>query len=186
MVVTSSDDVYTIECGNKYEISNFVGIPKCHRVVRDGVEYIEDLRWELLSDCDEDEVKEYKDKLTLKINIYGEYVNKVKKENLKNGTYRIKADSKDYSLTKEREEKINSLEINEGYKDFFKNIFNEEPTPKSSDLLVELVGENPFLKIKSIKNYDTGEDITERFTDKDVDDVNFFWVLTNRLEWVAQ
>ena len=51
--------------------------------------------------------------------------------------------------------------------------------------LVELVGENPFLKIKSIKNYDTSEDITERFTDKDVDDVNFFWVLTNRLEWVV-
>ena len=185
MMVTSSDDVYTIECGNKYEINSFVALPKCHRVVRDGVEYIEDLRWESLSNCDEDEVKEYKDKLTLKINVYGEYVNKVKKENLKNGTYHIKVDSKDYSLTKEREEKINSLEINEGYKDFFKNFFNEEPTPKSSDLLVELVGENPFLKIKSIKNYDTSEDITERFTDKDVDDVNFFWVLTNRLEWVV-
>jgi hypothetical protein len=77
MVETSSDDVYTIECGNKYEINSFVGIPKCNRVVRDGVEYIEDLRWELLSDCDEDEVKEYKDKLTLRINVYGEYISKI-------------------------------------------------------------------------------------------------------------
>ena len=77
MVVTSSDDDYTIECGNKYEINNFIGLPKCDSVIRDGVEYIEDLRWELLSDCDEDEVKEYKDKLSLKINVYGEYINKI-------------------------------------------------------------------------------------------------------------
>ena len=48
---------YTIECGNKYEINSFVALPKCHRVVRDGVEYIEDLRWESLSNCDEDEVE---------------------------------------------------------------------------------------------------------------------------------
>jgi hypothetical protein len=37
----------------------------------------------------------------------------MEKEELKNGVYLIKADSKDYSLTKEKEEKINSLEINE-------------------------------------------------------------------------
>jgi hypothetical protein len=108
------------------------------------------------------------------------------KENLKNGVYLVKADSKDYSLTKEKENKINSLEIKEEYKDFFKNIFKEEPTLKSSDLLVELVGQNPFLKIKSIKNNDTGEDITERFTNKEVDDVNCLWTLTKHLEWVKQ
>ena len=108
----------------------------------------------------------------------------MEKENLKNGVYLIKADSKDYSLTKEKENKINSLEIKEEHKDFFKNIFKEEPTPKPSDLLVELVGQNPFLKIKSVKNVDTGEDITERFVSKDVDDVNCLWTLTKNLKWV--
>ena len=40
-------------------------------------------------------LKEYKDKLTLKINVYGEYVNKVKpRKCVKNGTYRIKVDIK--------------------------------------------------------------------------------------------
>jgi hypothetical protein len=37
----------------------------------------------------------------------------------------------------------------------------EEPTPKPSDLLVEVVGQNPFLIIKSVKNVDTGEDVTD-------------------------
>ena len=69
---------------------------------------------------------------------------------------------------------------------WFKNLFKEEPTPKPSDLLVEIVGQNPFLKIKSVKNNDTGEDITERFTNKDVDDVNCLWTLTKNLEWVYQ
>ena len=110
----------------------------------------------------------------------------MEKENLNNGVYLIKADGKDYSLTKEREEKINSLEINEEYKDFFKNLFREEPTPKGPDLLVELVVQNPFLKIKSVKNNDTGEDITERFTSRDVDDVNSLWLFTKHLEWVPQ
>ena len=110
----------------------------------------------------------------------------MEKENLKNGVYLIKADGKDYSLTKEKEEKINSLEIKEEHKDFFKNLFRQEPTPRGADLLVELVGQNPFLKIKSIKNNDTGEDITERFVSKDVDDVNCLWTLTNNLEWVNE
>jgi len=110
----------------------------------------------------------------------------MEKENLKTGVYLIKADSKDYSLTKEEKEKINSLEINEEQKDFFKNLFREEPTPRGSDLLVELVGQNPFLKIKSVKNVDTGEDITERFVSKDVDDVNCLWTLTKNLEWVEK
>ena len=52
----------------------------------------------------------------------------MEKENLKKGVYLIKADSKDYSLTKEKEEKINSLEINEEHKDFFKNLFREDQT----------------------------------------------------------
>jgi hypothetical protein len=110
----------------------------------------------------------------------------MEKENLKTGVYLIKADSKDYSLTKEKEEKINSLEINEEHKDFFKNLFREEPTPKGYDLLVELVGQNPFLKIKSVKNNDTGENITEQFTDKNIDDVNSLWLFTKHLEWVLQ
>jgi len=110
----------------------------------------------------------------------------MEKENLKNGVYLVKADSKDYSLTKEKENKINSLEIKEEHKDFFKNIFKEEPTPKSSDLLIELVGQNPFLKIKSVKDNDTGEDITERYTNKDVDDVNCLWTLTKHLDWVEK
>jgi hypothetical protein len=110
----------------------------------------------------------------------------MKKEELKNGIYLIKGDNKDYSLTEEREDKINSLEISGEHKEFFKNIFKEESTPKPSDLLVELVGQNPFLKIKSVKNNDTGEDITERFTNKDVDDVNCLWTLTKNLEWVYQ
>ena len=69
----------------------------------------------------------------------------MKKEELTNGVYLIKGDDKDYSLTEERENKINSLEISSEHKEFFKNIFKEEPTPKPSDLLVKLVGQNPFL-----------------------------------------
>ena len=53
-------------------------------------------------------------------------------------------------------------------------------------LLVELVGQNPFLKIKSVKNNDTGEDITEKFTDKDVDGINTLFTLTNNLEWLKK
>jgi hypothetical protein len=95
----------------------------------------------------------------------------------------IKSDNKDYLLTKEKEVEINSLEISDEYKDFFKNLF-KEPIPETSDLLVELVGQNPFLKIKTIKNKNTGEDITERFTNKDVDDVNCLFTLTNHLKWI--
>ena len=107
------------------------------------------------------------------------------KENLKNGIYLIKANNKDLPLTKDKEDKINSLEIKEEYKDFFKNLLNE-PRPKNSDLLVELVGQNPFLSIKSIKNKDTNEDITERYNNRDVDDVNCLFTLTKHLEWVLQ
>ena len=116
------------------------------------------------------------------------YINKniMGKEELKAGIYLIKGDNNDYSLTKEREDGINSLEINNEYKEFFKSIFKEEPTPKSSDLLVETVGQNPFLTIKSVKDNQTNEDITERFTNKDVDDVNCLWTLTKNLEWILQ
>ena len=110
----------------------------------------------------------------------------MKKEELKNVVYLIKGDDKDYSLTKNREDKINSLEINDEHKEFFKNIFKDEPTPKPSDLLVEVVGQNPFLIIKSVKNVDTGEDVTERFVSKDVDGVNSLWTLTKNLEWIPQ
>ena len=109
----------------------------------------------------------------------------MKKEELKAGIYLIKSEDKDYSLTKERENVINLLEVNDEYKDFFKNIF-KEPIPKSSDLLVELIGQNPFLEIKNIKNNETGEDITERFINKNVDDVNCLWTLTNNLQWINQ
>lgn len=57
---------------------------------------------------------------------------------------------------------------------------------KNSDLLVELVGQNPFLRIKSIKNNNTGEDITEKFIDKDVDGINTLFTLTNNLEWLKK
>jgi hypothetical protein len=83
----------------------------------------------------------------------------MEKEELKNGVYLIKGNDKDYSLTEERESKINSLEISCHHKEFFKNIFKEEPTPKPSDLLVELVGQNPFLKIKSVCTYDDTYDL---------------------------
>ena len=106
--------------------------------------------------------------------------------NLQSGVYLIKANDKDYSLTEERENGINLLNIDDEHKDFFKNIFKDEPTPKSSDLLVEIVGQNPFLTIKSIKNYDTGEDITERYLSKDGDDINTLWTLTKDLEWILQ
>lgn len=104
-------------------------------------------------------------------------------KNLKSGVYLIKTNDKDYSLTKEREEKIDNLECEEKYKDFFKKVFSE-PIPKTDDLLVELVGKNPFLKIKSIKNSVTGEDITDRF--EEIDDVNYLITLTNHFEWVRQ
>lgn len=110
----------------------------------------------------------------------------MRKEELKNGLYLIKGNDKDYSLTEERESKINLLKISDEHKEFFKNIFKEEPTPKPYDLLVEIVGQNPFLKIKSVKNADTGENITERFVSKDVDDVNCLWTLTQNLKWVEK
>jgi hypothetical protein len=107
----------------------------------------------------------------------------MEKEKLKKGIYLIKADTKDYSLTEERKKEIDNLDCKEEHKDFFKKLFNE-PTPKTDDLLVELVGENPFLKIKSIKNAVTGKDITNNF--REVDDVNSLITFTNRLEWVPQ
>jgi hypothetical protein len=107
----------------------------------------------------------------------------MEKEKLKKGFYLIKADTKDYSLTEERKKEIDNLDCKEEHKDFFKKLFNE-PTPKTDDLLVELVGENPFLKIKSIKNAVTGKDITNNF--REVDDVNSLITFTNRLEWVPQ
>jgi len=107
----------------------------------------------------------------------------MEREKLKKGFYLIKADTNDYSLTKEKEEEIDVLDIKEEHKDFFKKLFNQ-PTPKTDDLLVELVGENPFLKIKSVKNVVTGVDITNKF--REVDDVNSLITFTNRLEWVAQ
>ena len=110
----------------------------------------------------------------------------MKKEELKNGVYLIKSDDKDYSLTKEREDGINSLEIKNEHKEFLKNLFKEASTLKPSDLLVELVGQNPFLMVKSVKNSYTGEDITERFLSKDGNDVNCLWTLTKNLEWVIQ
>jgi hypothetical protein len=104
-------------------------------------------------------------------------------ENLKMGTWLIKPDTKDYSLTKERAEKINSLDIKEEHKGFFKNLFGGEPTPTSPELLVEIIGETPFLTINSIKNNDTGEIITERFINEK-NSASDFWVLTKHLVWV--
>ena len=77
----------------------------------------------------------------------------MRKEELKNSVYLIKGDDKDYSLTKDREDKINSLEINDEHKEFFKNIFKDEPTPKPSDLLVEVVGQKYFVKFSLISDH---------------------------------
>jgi hypothetical protein len=108
----------------------------------------------------------------------------MEKEKLKKGFYLIKADTKDYSLTEEKKKEIDNLDCKEEHKDFFKKLFNE-PTPKTDDLLVELVGENPFLKIKSVKNVVTGLDITNKFL-KEVDDVNSLITFTKHLEWIPQ
>jgi hypothetical protein len=108
----------------------------------------------------------------------------MEKEKLKKGFYLIKADTKDYSLTEEKKKEIDNLDCKEEHKDFFKKLFNE-PTPKTDDLLVELVGENPFLKIKSVKNVVTGVDITNKFL-REVDDVNCLITFTNHLEWIPQ
>ena len=108
----------------------------------------------------------------------------MEKEKLKKGFYLIKADTKDYSLTEEKKKEIDNLDCKEEHKDFFKKLFNE-PTPKTDDLLVELVGENPFLKIKSVKNVVTGLDITNKFL-KEVDGVNSLITFTKHLEWIPQ
>jgi hypothetical protein len=108
----------------------------------------------------------------------------MEKEKLKKGFYLIKADTKDYSLTEEKKKEIDNLDCKEEHKDFFKKLFNE-PTPKTDDLLVELVGENPFLKIKSVKNVVTDLDITNKFL-REVDDVNCLITFTNHLEWIPQ
>ena len=108
----------------------------------------------------------------------------MEKEKIKKGFYLIKADTKDYSLTEEKKKEIDNLDCKEEHKDFFKKLFNE-PTPKTDDLLVELVGENPFLKIKSVKNVVTGVDITNKFL-REVDDVNCLITFTNHLEWIPQ
>jgi hypothetical protein len=50
---------------------------------------------------------------------------------------------------------------------------------------VEIIGQNPFLGVKSVKHIDTSEDITERFVSKD-GDFSWFWALTKNLEWIPQ
>ena len=134
----------------------------------------------------EDYLKENYKFLVDDILVDGHLITNAFKISLQSGTYLIKTNSDyNYSLTKEREDEINSLDIKKDYKDFFKTLFNE-PVPKNSDLLVELVGQNPFLRIKSIKNNNTGEDITEKFIDKDVDGINALFTLTNNLEWLKK
>ena len=77
MMQSPSIDNDTIECGNQYEMETMVGIPKANRVINDGIEYIEDLKWESLSECNEEEIFNYKDKLTLTFNVSGEYISKI-------------------------------------------------------------------------------------------------------------
>jgi hypothetical protein len=107
----------------------------------------------------------------------------MEKEKLKKGFYLIKADTKDYPLTEERKKAFDNLDIKEEHKDFFKKLY--QPRPIKYDLLVELVGENPFLKIKSVKNVVTDVDITNKFL-KEVDDVNSLITFTKHLEWIPQ
>jgi hypothetical protein len=71
------------------------------------------------------------------------------KEELTNGLYVIKNNDKDYSLTSEKEKEIDSLEIEDGYKTFFKNVLSETPK-KFTEIIVELEGENPFLVVMKL------------------------------------
>lgn len=167
-----------------FNIGHFISLSIEHILTNSEYEYsyfdITELLWWF-----EDYLKENYEFLIDKVLLDGHLLSNSFKVNLQSGTYLIKGDDKDYCLTKEREDEINLLEIKKEHKDFFKTIFNE-PAPKSSDLLVELVGQNPFLKIKNVKNNDTGEDITEKFIDKDVDGINTLFTLTNNLEWLKK
>lgn len=59
-----------IECGNNYELSSMIGIPKCDFDENiNGETIIKDLEWVLLKNLTENEISEYKDKLILSLNI---------------------------------------------------------------------------------------------------------------------
>ena len=103
------------------------------------------------------------------------------KEELTNGLYVIKDNDKDYSLTSEKEKEIDSLEIEDEYKTFFKNVLSETPK-KFTEVIVELEGENPFLVVKSVKNSETGEDITDRFN-RHGETYNELWTITKSFVW---
>lgn len=71
-----SDSAYPIktliEIGNKYELETMIGIPKAIITPINDNEYeykIEDLRWVLLEDLSKNEINEYKNKLTLSLNV---------------------------------------------------------------------------------------------------------------------
>ena len=74
MYGTISDYMYPvraiIEIGNKYELDTMIGVPKAIITPINENEYkIEDLTWVLLGDLSENEINEYKNKLTLSLNV---------------------------------------------------------------------------------------------------------------------
>lgn len=71
---TISDSMYPvrtiIEIGNKYELETMIGVPKAIVTPINGDESkIEDLKWVSLNNLSENEINEYKNKLTLTLNI---------------------------------------------------------------------------------------------------------------------
>lgn len=59
-----------IEIGNKYELETMIGVPKAIVTPINGDESkIEDLKWVSLNNLSENEINEYKNKLTLTLNI---------------------------------------------------------------------------------------------------------------------
>lgn len=59
-----------IECGNNYELTSMIGIPKCDfGETINGETIIKDLEWVLLENLTDNEISKYKNKLTLLIEI---------------------------------------------------------------------------------------------------------------------
>ena len=109
----------------------------------------------------------------------------MEKSSLKHGIYLIKANNKKYKLTEDKEKLINLLNIDDDIKNNFKELFNcDSELPKSKDLLVELIGNNLSLKIKSVKISDTDENITHKFNNKNINNIDYLWSLFKHLEWI--
>ena len=59
-----------IECGNNYELNSMIAVPKATQIpINENETIIEDLEWVLLENLTDKEITEYKNKLTLLIEI---------------------------------------------------------------------------------------------------------------------